>query len=120
MLDECNMPYVTDPKNIMAYGNRTCRQYFTNGQGSRMRALIQQESILINITAPDIILTNTSHNAGNEMYLARDNCSTFGTVNNTGSAKVLYKAANVIFSQGTTLLPSIGGYTWAKPNTSCQ
>jgi Pregnancy-associated plasma protein-A len=41
-----NLFVLSDPKNIMSYGGMNCWQYFTPGQGERMRTLIKPEMLL--------------------------------------------------------------------------
>lgn len=85
--------YKSDPKNIMSYSN--CRQYFTAGQGERMRDKIPQ-SILIQV--PSVIVQNTSITSNVEIttdiYIKAPNKLT------VDGATVFMKPGRKIFVEG--------------------
>jgi hypothetical protein len=120
MFDGCGNAYVPDPRNLMAYGNRTCRNVFTNGQGTLARAAIQ--NTLGSLIAPDdIAITNMQFIAsGRVSELARNNV----IVNSsqyviTGAALADLSATRVQLLPGTRFTPA-NGYVRISPNTLCQ
>lgn len=46
-----NIPYTPDTKNMMAYAHPDCMEYFSLGQGQRMRNIIATEQVLTNTFA---------------------------------------------------------------------
>lgn len=119
-VDGCGNTYMPDPFNLMAYGNRTCRNIFTNGQGTRARAAIQ--NTLGNLIAPDdIAITNSQFLfTGRISELARNNV----VINSpeyviTGATLADLSATRVQLLPGVRLTPA-NGYVKIRPNTLCQ
>lgn len=125
-------PYAPDPANIMAYTQPVCMQYFTNGQGLRMRTAIANEPILQAVCVPDYAYRqNGSISSGGEVVTgfievaAGSNVDTgqpSGPYSVTGSAVVEYVAnigGRVTLAPGFTASPGAGGSFTARIEDFC-
>lgn len=120
--DACNNLFTPNTRNIMTYGNRACRDFFTAGQGGKARNAIDGSSTLTNAIAPDnqpvfaAIIT-----AGRQFILARNtitiNVSSFRV---EGIARMNICARSVRLKPGVKLAPLANGFTSIRPNTLCQ
>jgi hypothetical protein len=109
----CNgsqLQYRMNPRNLMAYGVRSCRDLFTDGQGGRARSFINNTLLLQQCIAPDNdnITTNQTISSGRDFIIAR-NAVTINTnsfvVNN--SARVNISSNNeVVIKPGATFSPT--------------
>jgi Pregnancy-associated plasma protein-A len=109
----CNgsqLQYRMNPRNVMAYGERTCRDLFTDGQGGRARSFINNTLILQQCIAPDTdnVTASQTIGSGREFIIARNavtiNANSF-IVNN--SARVNISCNNeVVIKPGATFSPT--------------
>lgn len=65
-------PYDPDELNIMSYTQPVCMQYFTNGQGARMRNIIATDPLLQQVCVPDTLyLQNQTISSGRHIFVAK-------------------------------------------------
>jgi hypothetical protein len=124
-LDGCNMPYTPNTHNIMTYGNRSCRDFFTLGQGSRARFYLESLSYMADLIAPDDVYIGIFESAnmttGKTFVLARNTV----VINSpsylaSGSAQLNVSAHRIQLEPGVRFSPETGGYTKIRSNTLCQ
>jgi hypothetical protein len=114
-----------DPHNIMAYGRRSCRDVFTNGQGGRARGTIEQYVPLVAATAIDGTLSftsNDSYSSGRPLFAAKGtvtiNTNSFVVSN---SARAVFASKNLVDVKGNAqFLPTGNGSTDLKATALCQ
>ena len=118
--DANNDLYNPDEKIIMAYTYPQCMQYFTNGQGQRMRDQMANSPILTVRSVPyDLKLQNRTFSSGDLLYATSGTISTgknidpnqsTGNFIASGSTKIILKAGHSInISNGTEFNPNISG-----------
>ena len=112
-------------RNIMTYGDRSCRNQFTNGQGNRARSFLLTTPFLSNAIAEDVFTLNTAGTfiSGNRAYAARSSL----TVNNggnlsfTGSSKTVFASQEVIIKPNTTFSQvSSSGFVIVRAGATCN
>ena len=116
--------YKMNPRNVMAYGVRSCRDLFTNGQGGRARSFINNTLALQLCIAPDTdnITSNQTIGSGRDFIIARNaitiNTSAF-TINN--SARVNISSNNeVVIKPGASFSPgTANAYVSVIASTLC-
>lgn len=125
-------PYAPDEANIMAYTQPVCMQYFTNGQGLRMRTAIANEPLLQQVCVPDFAYRqNGSISSGGEIVTGFvevaagtnvDMTQAPGPYTVTGTAVVDYVAnigGVVTLAPGFTASPGSGGRFRARIEDFC-
>ena len=125
-------PYNPDELNIMAYTQPVCMQYFTAGQGLRMRTSIANEPILQQVCIPDYVYRqNGTISTGGEVVTGFlevaagsnvDIMQPAGPYTVTGSAVVEYVAnvgGMVTLAAGFTASPGPGGSFTARIEDFC-
>lgn len=123
MRDSCNVLFSPNTRNIMAYGDRACRNFFTGEQGGRARDIIATTPDLYNAIAPDNVFfaTNEFYNTGRHFIMARNPIT---IANNsfqvTNTAVVNITGRSVVLKNGVRLTPSPGGATFIRANTLCN
>lgn len=122
--DDCNNPYVMTPTNIMTYGRRSCRNNFTNGQGTRARAFLLATNFLEECIAENSLTlsTNQTISSGIHIYAARNQVTVnAGQLVINGSAAANFSAKQVVLSPGTRFAPTgTAAYVSARAGTVCQ
>jgi Secretion system C-terminal sorting domain len=94
--DPTGVPYMPDGKNIMTYSHPDCMEYFTEGQGKRMRQFISVTPFLqACIIQPDLVAPTISSNT---------TWTTANTVNNG----VFLIEGDLVIESGTTLTINAG------------
>lgn len=123
--DSCGQPLLMEVRNIMTYGDRSCRNQFTNGQGNRARSFLLTTPFLSNAIAEDVFTLNTAGTfiSGNRAYAARSSL----TVNNggnlsfTGSSKTVFASQEVTIKPNTTFSQvSSSGFVIVRAGTACN
>jgi Pregnancy-associated plasma protein-A len=123
--DSCGQPLLMAIRNIMTYGDRSCRNHFTNGQGSRSRSFLITTPMLTNTIAEDVftVTTTGTYISGNRAYAARNSL----TVNNggnlsfTGSSKTVFASQEVTIKPNTTFSHvSSSGFVIIRADTPCN
>jgi hypothetical protein len=104
--------------NVMAYGNRACRNTFTNSQGVRMRSFIIGNAAINNLIADDIVNRPSTANSsitytlGEGQESARDLLTISNPTNSSytvsGSAVRHFVSKKVVLKPGTTFSPASG------------
>lgn len=121
--DACSTLYAPNPRNIMAYGNRACRDFFSNEQGAKARSVILATPALTNSIAPEdlFVTSNKTISSGRQFLLARNvvQINTTQYVIN-GSARVDMSSNRIELKPGIRLTPVADGYVKIRPNTLCQ
>lgn len=93
--DANNQLYAPNPNLIMAYVSPSCMQYFTNGQGTRMRNIIANTPLLQNVTVPNaLIVPNLSVSANSVLFDALNSINTNAVV--FSDSKLILRAQNSI------------------------
>lgn len=118
--DECGVAYLMEERNIMTYGRRSCRDHFTNGQGSRLRTFVLDDHEN-RIAENSLSIINGLYNAGMLLFAARNSItvtpSTGFTIQLAVSANLSARA--VTLSPGVDLKPA-AGYVVVRAGTYCQ
>lgn len=118
--DECGASYLMEETNIMTYGRRSCRDHFSNGQGSRARTFVLDDHEN-RIAENSLLVGNGSLFAGMGIYAARNSImvtpATAFTVEAAASAN--FSARSVTLSPGVEFKPAIG-YVVVRAGTFCQ
>lgn len=122
MRDACNNLFAPNTRNIMGYGNRACRNFFTAGQGGKARDAIAGTSTLTNAIAPDnVTVSSATYSSGRQFLLARNaitiNVSSYIV---QATTRMNMSAPSVRLLPGVRLSPSGDGYTKIRANTFCQ
>lgn len=123
MKDSCGTEFTPNTNNIMTYGNRACRNFFTAQQGERARNIIDVTPELVNAIAPDnyTLPTVALYNTGRHFIIARNQVT---VANNsfqvTGNADMNINGQSVVLRAGVRLSPSPGGTTHIRANTLCN
>jgi len=123
MVDSCGAEFTPNTHNIMTYGNRACRDFFTGGQGARVRTFIETTPELSNAIAPDNVTISgaTLYNSGRHFILSRNQIivqvSSF-VISNTAIVNI--NAQSVRLSPNIRLVPSVGGAVYIRANTVCN
>lgn len=123
--DGCGDTYHMDPHNIMAYGSRPCRDDFTSGQGQRMRAFINSESILSDCVSPqDItlpVIMNQNYVLGWQIHTARNSILVQGiNYEISGLANGFISARTVRILPKTYFHPQSGSVVVTTSNVLCD
>jgi hypothetical protein len=123
--DSCGQPLLMEVRNIMTYGDRSCRDHFTSGQGSRARSFLLTTPFLTDAIAEDVFTVTTTGTfiSGNRAYAARNSL----TVNNgsnlsfTGSSKTVFAAREVTVKPNTTFSQtSSSGFVIVRADAVCN
>ncbi|MFZ4058951.1 MAG: M43 family zinc metalloprotease [Ferruginibacter sp.] len=115
--------YQMDPTNSMAYGRRSCRNHFTNGQGSRARSFIASTDSLINALSSDnlTLLANATTVVGTQVLQARDYVTFNANLIYSGLANLKVLSDKITILPGTTLSPTTTtGLSQLIVNPHCQ
>ena len=121
--DECGWMYTPNPRNIMAYGNRSCRNFFTEGQAWSARFWIENTPFLIQCIAPDDInmVFSFTQSSGRAWVLSRNtitiNAASYQII---GSSQTDFISARTILKPGVRLSPGNNGYIRLHQNILCQ
>ncbi|RYY69730.1 MAG: hypothetical protein EOO13_08665 [Chitinophagaceae bacterium] len=119
-----NSALIMEPRNIMTYGRRTCRDQFTNGQGGRARDHILTETSLFNCIAPDVITltTNTNYSGGGYSLTAKDWINIASpSYQISGSAQMRITSGSIRLGPGVALRPTgINAIVALKTNAYCE
>jgi len=124
----CNssqLQFKMNPRNVMAYGTRSCRDLFTNGQGGRARSFINNTLLLQQSIAPDSdnISASQTIGSGRDFIMARNGITINATafvVNN--SARVNISSNNeVVIKPGASFSPgTANAYVSVIASRLCQ
>lgn len=123
MRDSCNTLFAPNPNNIMTYGNRACRNFFTSEQGGRIRDIIIATPELSSAIAPDNVFFAQSelYNLGRHFILSRNQILiAVNSFTVTSTAFVNINGQSVVLKPGVRLTPSVGGATFIRANTLCN
>lgn len=116
--------YLFETRNIMTYGRRSCRNIFTNGQGSRARDFILTETMLYNCIAPDIltISANVNYTGGIFSLTAKDLINVTGSSYNiSGAAQMRMTSHAIRIGPGASFRPTAAGAIVSlKGNPNCD
>lgn len=116
--------YEMDPRNIMAYGRRACRNRFTAGQGDRANAIILTTGSLTTRIATDDVTTTTSQTIsfGVRVFSGRNSLTidaTNFTASNT-SQVFLSSLGEITIKPGASFSPAATGETSVALSTLCR
>ncbi|MEO6731534.1 MAG: hypothetical protein ABIN01_09975 [Ferruginibacter sp.] len=123
MRDSCGVRFAPNTNNIMTYGNRVCRNFFTAQQGSRARAIIETTPEINTTIAPDNVSISQVqlYNTGRHFIIARNQINiTVNSFQVTGTANVNINGQSVLLRPGVRFTPSVGGGTFIRANTLCN
>ena len=123
----CNgtqIQYRMNPRNIMAYGVRSCRERFTDGQGSRARSFINNTLVLQLCIAPDTdnVTVSQTISSGRKFIIARNDITINATAfTASNSARVNISSNNaVVIKSGATFSPATNNaYTNVTASSLC-
>jgi len=124
----CNssqLQFQMNPRNVMAYGVRSCRDMFTNGQGGRARAFINNTLLLQLCKAPDYdnISASQTISSGRDFIIARNgitiDANTF-VVNNSARVNISSNI-EIVIKPGATFSPAAANaYVSVVASRLCQ
>lgn len=127
-VDECNSVYFPDVANIMAYGNRRCRNNFTWEQGERMRYILLNNFLITTLwkyIADEnfIEIYSNTISSGNYEGITRDfyqilPIGGFYYVN--GNANLTVISRKIQINNNVRFSPTTGGRILLKSNTYCN
>ena len=123
MTDSCGVKFAPNTNNIMTYGNRACRNFFTTQQGTRARDIIIATPDLSSAIAPDNVFfaQNELYSSGRYFILARNQIViAVNSFRVNGTASVNINGRAVVLRPGVRLSPSAGGATFIRANTICN
>jgi hypothetical protein len=112
-----------ETQNIMAYGRRSCRNHFSNGQGARARDFIVSDGDLSEALAVENLVQSLPrfYDDGLHMYTARNSVTFDLGYEATGTARISISADEIIMKPGVEFRPTAGvGYAILRPNTFCN
>jgi hypothetical protein len=129
--DACGNKIAPNTRNIMAYGNRACRNFFTSGQGERARKFIVLTNqgrpftnpFYFNTLAPsDLTVTvNTNITTGTQLIIAKNTVTIrAASFKVSSSAHVNINGKATVLKPGVRLTPSGNGYTIIRSNSLCN
>lgn len=122
--DECGPEaYLYETQNIMAYGRRSCRNHFSNGQGARARDFIVSEDDLSAALAVENLVQTLPllYDDDLHMYTARNSVTFHLGYQSTGTARISISADEIIMMPGVEFKPTANvGYAILRPNTFCN
>jgi hypothetical protein len=128
--DPCGVNYNPQTNNIMTYGNRACRNAFTNNQGTRMKTVLLITPSLNSLFSQDIAYVPSSvsssilWNAGDSQQTARDHLILSNYAGDTytvsGTAKHYIQSKKITMKPGTHFAPGAGGKVHVKVNPYCN
>jgi hypothetical protein len=111
---DVELEYNMDPHNIMAYGRRSCRDFFTSGQGSRLNAIITTTPSLLNKVSPSTVVMNANSDIHISTGTFANGAESYITVQGSdyevsGSANGYFNAPSVTIKPTVHLHPGAAG-----------
>jgi len=107
--------YDMDPHNLMAYGRRSCRDLFTNGQGARMSTTIISFPILSDRLSSSSVVLNENANVNISSGTFAHGAESSITVQGneyvvSGSARGYFNAPAITIKPNVRLQPGADGF----------
>jgi hypothetical protein len=104
--DSCGQLLLMTPRNIMTFGDKSCRDHFTNDQGARARTFLLSTPTLTSAVADDdwVFTTTATYISGNFSHGARNTLTVNngGTLSYIGASKIVFTAQAVTIKPNTT------------------
>ncbi len=105
LIDPCGAVFDPDEKNIMSYTPVQCRQYFSSGQGYRMRLMISNSNVLQATAIPQTYYIQNQSNFFGDFLYATSSSITAGANVTSGligdviygdNSRIVYRTKNFI------------------------
>ncbi len=116
--DSCGYAWDPDEQNIMSYTNEMCSNYFTAGQGERIRGIIANSQISNYVIPDNLMIQNLASIGGYKFYSTPVSITAGYNVNpNLPSGNVQIfgaSATNFISGSKIELLPGFTAVPWSS------
>jgi Metallo-peptidase family M12 len=123
--DACGSALLMTTTNIMTYGRRSCRDNFTVDQGSRARAFLLTDPLLLTALADDVLTLSalSTFNSGERIYAARNTVTLdpASSISYTGTSRTYISSRVVTIKAGTNFTPNSNtGFAHLRAGTYCN
>jgi hypothetical protein len=119
LTDACGDALLMEETNIMTYGRRTCREFFSTGQRGRMHVYITTTHDS-RVAENALLVAAGTISSGRANYAARNSISfSAGSYLANSSARVNFSSREITVGVGVTFAPS-SGYVVLRPGVYCQ
>jgi len=121
LTDACGEALLMEETNIMTYGRRSCREFFTAGQADRMQGYILTTHVSRIAENALIVLSPHSQGSGRVNIAARNSISFSAASGYTisGSTNANYSSKSITITPGVEFKPS-SGYVHVFLGVYCQ